>query len=656
MDTRCWCGLAVAIVAALATSSARAEPADDPIRQLAQSSIEDLMQIQVTSVAGTPQSRAGTPAALYVISAEQIRRSGHRTVAEALRLVPGMYVGRINSSSWLVGSRGLTGSSLTATRYLVLVDGRLVYDPLISTTFWDSVDVLLEDVDRIEVIRGPGATLWGANAMNGVINIVTRSARETLGTFAQLGVGSQQRAEGELRYGVALDQDAWLRVWAKYTADGHFDTPAGANLHDDWSNAHGGFRFDKMLDAHTQLTVQGDAYRHPTAMESVQIPLAGADRQSIQVDHDDDVSGANVLVNLRNGEALGAGWSLRAYLDQTHRETSRFGVSRETSDIDWRSWLLWGDHNDLVWGGDWLWTRDEIDSGPVLFFTPDRRAWSQVNAFVQNTTHFADDHLFVMLGSKFTWHSFVGYQSQPNVRVWWTPSDEQTLWASVSRPVRIPSRFEEDGRLVLGYADLGAITTGTANGVIVPLQVTGDEALRPEHLLAYELGHRIQLSERWMLESSLFVNDYSRLIEPAPAIFGAFNDAGSGRTWGAELDSTLQVSARWRLEGSYSWQRVRIDGPVLKFEQNSTPRQLAQLRSNLDLCDTMEFNGAVYYVDKVPQLNIDSYTRLDLGFSWRFKPNVRVELWGQNLLDARHAEASGAQVPRGVFAAVSVKF
>ena len=657
--SRCGKTLSVLIAATAVACRVHAEASPDAtLQQLAQSSIEDLMRVRVTSVAGTPQVREATPAALYVISAEDIRRSGHRTIAEALRLVPGMYVGRINASSWLVGSRGLTGSSLTATRYLVLIDGRLVYDPLISTTFWDTTDLVLADVERIEVIRGPGATLWGVNAMNGVINIVTKSARDTQGMLAQLGAGTQGQSEVDWRHGMTLDPDSWLRLWGKYTANGDFKNAQGDSLHDEWSNVRGGFRYDKAVDAHTSLSVEGDAYRHPHAMERVQVPVAGADRQFQQVSMDDDISGANVMMALRSGEGQPAGWSVRAYYDRTERDTARFGVRRNTADVDFRSWSTWGDsvRNDLIWGSEYLWTQDDVQNGPVLLFTPDSRSWYRANAFVQNTTHLADDKLFVMVGNKFTYHSFVGYYSQPNARVWWTPTDDQTLWASVSRPVRIPSRFEENGLLILGYADLGALATGKPSGTIIPLTVSGSEALRPEELLAYEIGHRMQLGSRWAFESSLYFNDYHRLIEPAATIFGPFTDVGSGRTYGIELSSTAQINPRWRLEGSYSLQRVRIDGPVYRFEEKSTPRNLAQLRSMVDIGEALEFNSAVYYVDRIPQLNVDAYTRLDVGFTWRVNPRVRVEVWGQNLLEANHQEASGAQVPRGVFASLSLGF
>jgi len=653
--------LCASALCALSPTGARADDGEQPvdpqeIEKLARSSLEDLMQIKVTTVIGAPQSRIATPAAVYVISNEDLRRSGARSVIEALRLVPGMYVGRINSGSWVAGTRGLTGSSLTATRYLVLVDGRQVYDPLTSVTFWDTVDLILADVDRIEVIRGPGATLWGANAMNGVINIVTKAAADTQGTLVQVGAGANDRGEVDLRYGGKSGNAANYRVWAKYARYGDFETEGGTSLHDEWSTLRGGFRYDRAMDADTTMTVQGEAYTHPTAMESVQVPVAGADRQFQQVMQDDDVNGGNLLFRVLRGFGTPEGWRLRTYYDRTQRDTARFGVERDTFDLDFRRWQHWGGRNDLMWGAEYLWTRDRVDNGPVLFVDPDRRAWSQANVFVQNTTTLVPDRWFLMLGSKFTWHGFAGYAAQPNLRLWWTPSKDQTLWFSVSRPVRFPSRFEEDGRLVFSYFDLGAVVSGTPNGVILPVQVTGDEDLRPEKLTAWELGHRIQFEGPWVLETSLFYNDYDRLIEPNPAIFGAFTDEGSGATWGAELNLSGQVTSRWRLEGAYSWLRVRIDGPVFPFEEQGSPRHLAQLRSYFDLSDDLELNAVLYHVDEVPFSGSDAYTRFDLGLGWQATPSLRLDLWGKNLLDDKHAEASGARVPRTIFALATFEF
>lgn len=636
---------------AVANDTVGSEP---ELEKLARSTLEELMQVKVTTVVGSPQSRLEVPAAVYVISGDDLRRSGHRSIPEALRMVPGMYVARVNSSSWLVGSRGLTGSALTATRYLVLVDGRQVYDPLTSTTFWDTVDLLLEDVDRIEVIRGPGATLWGANAMNGVVNIVTRSSEETLGQYAHLGGGSLDRAEFGVRHGAALGDDSWYRVWAKYASHDDFELANGNSVQDQWSDSRVGFRYDRQADSRTTVTVQGEAYTHPVASESVLMPVAGVDRQFERLTVNADVSGAHLLLRINRGFGEASGWRLRAYADQTRREGARFAATRQTADIDLRSWTHWGGRHDLMWGGEFLWTSDEVVGSSAIGFDPSSRSWYQLNAFVQNTTELVDGKLYAMVGSKFTEHEFVGFQVQPNARIWWTPSPTQTLWASVSRPIRTPSRFEEDGTLVLSYADLGALAGGTANGVIIPLAVTGNEALRAEQLVAWELGHRWQPSARWLLETSLFYNDYRRLIEPAPTVLGAFTDAGSGRTTGIEVNGSAQLTSHWRIEASYAWLDVAIDGPVYQFEEDSSPRHLAQLRSYLDVGERMELNGAIYYVDSIAQANVDAYTRVDLGLTWRVGDNTRLELWGQNLLDETHAESTGALVPRSLQARVTV--
>lgn len=623
------------------------------LERLARSSLEELMQVQVTTVVGSPQSRMETPAAVYVISAEDIRRSGHTSVAEALRMVPGMHVGRINSSSWLIGSRGLTGSALTATRYLVLVDGRLVYDPLISSTYWQTVDMVLEDIDRIEVIRGPGATLWGTNAMNGVINIVTRTSQDTQGELVQVSVDDSGHSEVNLRHGAAAGDNAWYRVWGKFASHGDSELASGASVRDEWSSVRVGFRYDRQTDPATMVSLMGDAYTHPVASEWVLLPVPGQDRQFERREVNADISGAHLMLQINRGFGEGSGWRLRIYADHTHRQTSRFEVTRQTGNFDFRTWTRWGARHDLMWGAELLWTQDQVVNGPSVQFNPDSRAWHQVNAFVQNTTELVEGKLYAMLGSKFTEHQFAGFNVQPNARIWWTPSAKQTLWASVSRPVRTPSRFERNGTLVLSYADLGALLDGRPSGVIIPMSVSGSEGLRSEKLVAWELGYRVQPASHWMFELSVFNNDYQRLIEPAPAILGPFTDAGSGRTFGVELNASGQLTDRWRLEGSYSWLKVQIDGPVYQFEETSSPRHLAQLRSYLDIGNNTEFNAAVYHVDRIPQLNIDAYTRVDLGLAWRVGSNLRLELWGQNLLEASHAEASGALVPRGVQARMS---
>ena len=292
--------------------------------------------------------------------------------------------------------------------------------------------------------------------------------------------------------------------------------------------------------------------------------------------------------------------------------------------------------------------------GPVLQFDPARRDWSTKNLFVQNTSEVVADTFFLMAGTKVTDHDFVGVQWQPSLRAWWTPSDAQTVWAAVSRPVRVPSRLEEDGLLVFGYVDAGLLATGVPNGVIVPLGLAGDDRLEAEELLAWEAGHRIQLSPRVAISTTVFYNDYRTLVGVPPTIFGTFNNDATGATWGGDIVAAIRWTDHWAVEASYSRLHTRIDGPVLKFDELGFPRQLAQLRSNLDLGDTLEFNGAAYYVDEVPFLGMPSYTRLDLGLTWRPSASVELALWGQNLLEDGHSEGSGAQVPRGLYAQVTL--
>lgn len=653
-----WRALAAGIAAVSLAAGAQGQESlpdtdDKALARLASMSLEDLMKAEVVSVAGRPGTRMATPAALTVISAEDVQRSGARSIAEALRLVPGMYVGRINSGSWVIGARGLTGSTLTATRYLVLIDGRLVYDPLISSTFWDTVDVPLPDLDRIEVVRGPGATLWGVNAMNGVVNIITRKAVDTQGALVEAGAGSNGESGLFMRYGGETGDGAYWRAWAKYERHGEFELEDGTPLHDGWSNVHGGFRLDGKLAPEVTYTFQGDAYTHPEAMASVRLPVPGEHQQFEQVTGDDAISGANLLFRAVSGREGARGWMFRAYYDHTRRDTARYGARRDTVDMEYRRWLDWSPRNALIWGFQYDRTRDDVDNGPVLLFDPDSREWDTLNAFVQNTTELAPGRAWLMLGTKLTQHSFVGFQVQPSARLWWTPSERQTLWMAVSRPVRVPSRFEENGLLVFSYADAGILSGGAANGNIVPIGLAGDDALRAEHLVAWEAGHRWQASERLLVETSLFYNDYRRLIGVPASIVGHFNDLGSGATWGGELSVSAQLTPRWKVQGAYSRLATRIDGPVYPFEETGTPRMLAQLHSWFDVTGDFDLDASLYRAGEVPLTGIPAYTRADVGARWRPREGVEFSLWAQNVLHAGHREASGAIVPRGIYAQVA---
>jgi iron complex outermembrane receptor protein len=646
--------LPVAVLLALLAAGSQARPSDPDVRSLAELSLEELMQVEVGIVSGRPQSRVASPAALVVITAEDVRRSGHASVVEALRLVPGMYVGQVSASSWVAGARGLTGSSLTATRYLVMVDGRVVHDPLLSITFWDVVDIPLTELDRIEVIRGPGASLWGLNAMNGVVNIITRHARHSTGTLLQAGGGNHLHGHLLVRHGGGGGQ-TWWRAWAKHDRFGDLDTVDGAPAGDEWSRLRAGFRLDHARGDGVELTLSGAAYTHPRAMVTARLPVPGRHQEFVTVRTDDSIAGAHLLASARSNVDQGHGWSVHAWYDHSRRSHSRFGVERDTVELDYRRWLRWGGASELLWGGTWNWTSDQVDSGPVLLMEPASRDWHAFNLFVQNTTELVPGRWFAMVGSKLSHHAFIDLQLQPSLRVWWTPDQRQTLWAALSRPVRVPSRFEVDGLLVFSYADSGLLAGGPPSGVIVPVGLGGDGWLEPETMLAWELGHRIRFSERWALDTTLFYNDYTRLIGVPPEIVGHFLDSGTAETWGATVALSARLTPRWRMEASWSALRVEVSGPVLPFEEDSAPRTLAQLRSYLDLGEDWELNGAAYYTDAIPFREQGAYTRLDLGLTWRATPRLALALWGQNLLDQGHPEGSDALVPRTLYAEATLR-
>jgi iron complex outermembrane receptor protein len=376
--------------------------------------------------------------------------------------------------------------------------------------------------------------------------------------------------------------------------------------------------------------------------------VAGAHQQFVDVISDDTIDGGHALFRAQHDAGDGDGWSFQGYYDRTHRDTARAGFRRDTVDADWRHWTSLGSGNQLMWGVQYDYTSDQLTNGPNFTFDPVARGWSTANGFVQGTFALTD-HTNAMLGTKLTYHDFVGLEWQPGARVWWTPSEHQTFWASVSRPVRVPSRLEEDGLLVFSYADTGLVAGRPATGVIIPLGLGGDDTLEVEELTAWEVGHRVQRG-RFSIDTALFYNDYDRLIGVPATVVGSFTDAARGKTWGVEVAAQYQVAESWRLEGAASWLETRIDGPVFRFEENSTPAELAQLHSYWELGDHVELDAALYHTSRIPRLAIDAYTRFDLGIGWQVNDALRFDLRGQNLQDAGHQEASGVEIPRSVYA------
>ncbi|MBN1845706.1 MAG: TonB-dependent receptor [Sedimentisphaerales bacterium] len=624
-------------------------------------SLEDLMNIEVTSVAGVEQSWFTTPAAMYVITAEDIRRSGHRSIAELLRMVPGLAVSQMDSRHWAITVRGF--NTIFANKLLVLIDGRIVYDPIFAGTLWDLQDLLLEDIERIEVIRGPGATLWGANAVNGVINITTKSARDSQGGYWLGGAGTEERGFGAVRYGGKVNDQAHYRVWTKYFNRDNFQDPSGADRPDDWDFSHGGFRLDIEGQNDTALMLQGDMFYSDRMGEGTRVAVPGH-LTWIGVDRDGRSAGGNVLFRLRQDNSATSDWTLQGYYN--FGKTVAFaglGVQRHTVDLDFRYHFRWGDFQEIVTGLAWHHTRDHTEAGAFAGFDPAIRTADTFSGFVQDTLTIAPDALFAMLGSKFEHNDYTGFEIQPSARLWWTPNPRQTIWTSVSRPVRTPSRAESDGDLTLAYVDVGLVSGGGPLGVYWPVKLQGNSDVESEELTAYELGYRVQLTNELSLDTAAFYNDYRKLITFSADEFGSFDNLASAKTYGLETAFTWRPYEQWKVVGSHSFFRYDIPQGHTVDVELSTPRNLFQVRSYLNLAQNLDVNAATYYTDNNPDDDAPAYLRFDLGVTWRPTKNLELSLVGQNLLDDSHYEMTNplflsapTEVPRSMYGQLVYRF
>jgi iron complex outermembrane recepter protein len=607
--------------------------------------LEALMQIDVTTVAGVGHEWFRTPSALTVITSEDIRRTGHRSLGEALRIVPGMFVGRSGSHSWRIGPRGFSGG--LAPRNLVLIDGRSVYDPLHGGVFWDVQDIIFEDLDRIEVIRGPGATLWGANAVNGVVNVITRSAHDTQGVFLRGSGGTFERGFAAVRYGGTIDDATAFRIYGKYFNRDRFDHGT-QQAHDDWSMLRGGFRLDHLIDTDTTLTFITGGYGSLTMGEFAGLPPMAQDQR---------VSGAHALARLAHNtiDAAGhrAGWSIQTYYDRTNRDQATIDVRRDTFDIEFRHHFGWGEAphmHEFIWGVGNRYSHDRVDPGPTLIVNPRSRALNTVSGFVQNTFALVPNQAFFMAGTKLEHNTFTGFEVQPSGRLWWTPDERNMLWGAISRPVRIPSRFEND-------IALGTVLPPPVG--LFPLILPGRD-LKAERLLAYELGYRVRPTGDLTLDSTFFYHDYHRIIGFDPDVFALqpapWTNEGRGESYGIELAADWRAADNWRLGGGYAFVMSHVRG-VFDLESGDNPEHLAFLRSHFDILPALELNPVLYYVDNLTRVNVPSYFRLDVGVTWHVSPNFEIAAWGQNLLHPSHPETTRArEFPRGFYVQGTIRY
>jgi iron complex outermembrane recepter protein len=614
--------------------------------------LEDLMNLQVTSVSKRAQKLADAAAAIFVITQDDIRRSGASSIPEALRMVPGLQVARIDENKWAIGSRGFNGRF--DNKLLVLIDGRSVYTPLFSGVYWNVQDVMLENVDRIEVIRGPGATLWGANAVDGVINIITKPAKLTQGAMVTAEVGTEERTAEGVQYGGKVGDNVYYRAYSKYSDWEPALGAAGASASDGWHTLRGGFRMDSAPSRADSLTVQGDLYRTNYG-ETLTVPTVTAPYSSTYPNAG-NYSGGNILGHWNHAFSRSS-TSLQMYYDNTNTvDNSVFTDHEGVYDIDFQHDLHIGESHELIWGLGYRSIQDTNTSSATVSLLPSHSNLNQFSAFLQDQINLLDNRLRVTVGSKLEHNDFTGFEVEPNIRFVGILSKNQSVWAAISRAVRTPALTEEGLRLNEAVVPPGAPPFNSPLPVVEAIY--GSNQFRSEDLLAYEVGYRVQATSSFSADIATFYNSYTNLRSAEPGTpfveanpfptdvvvpFTASNKM-SGGTYGAELFADWKVLPIWRLMGSYSYLQMDIRknadslDPTPDNPDGASPRHQWYVRSSLDLPLHLEHDVTLRYVDRLPSLNIPSYYSLDANLGWKPTNSLAISVGGQNLLNNQHIE------------------
>lgn len=629
------CSLAagLGLFAPEALAAGMQEPAE-----LAELSIEELANIRVTSVSKRPERLQDAPAAVFVISAEDIRRSGADTLPEALRLAPNLHVARINAYAYSISARGLnSGSSVLSNKLLVLIDGRSVYTPLFAGVFWDAQDVLLEDIERIEVVSGPGGVMWGLNAVNGVINIITRPAHDTQGGMLSLRGANDGSGGAAFRQGGRTDGGLAWRAYAKHARRSDSDAAGGGRVDDAWRRALAGMRAD-WQDGADRFTVQGNVYQGRLDQPAPgELSTPGGPAQFGRVRSD----GANLTAHWQRSLGNGAGIAIQAYLDHTLREAPPlFSHRSSTADLQFQHTLPGRGRHAVIWGANVRYSRDRMDNSPYVAFFPDATSQRWASLFVQDEIALRDDWRLV-LGGRAEYNHYTGVEWLPSARLSWRISPRHALWASAQRSVRSPARLDAD-----------AWVPGAP-----PYLLRGGPQVRSEVARVIELGYRGQPLPALSYSVTLFHHEYDRLrtqeLDPTRS-FLVFANLMEGHGRGIEAWGSWQAQPRWRLSAGWTalHQRLRLlpgSSDVLATQAaRRDPSHMLQLRSSFNIDDAREIDVSVRRVGEMPASNVPSYTALDARFGWRVRPGVALTVFGENL-NGGHAEF-GSPVYRAEFA------
>jgi iron complex outermembrane receptor protein len=595
-------------------------------------SLEELSHLVVTTVSRRPESLAEAASAIQVITGDEIRRSGATSIPEALRLASNLQVAQINGNNWAISARGF--NSTLANKLLVMIDGRTIYSPLFAGTFWEAQDVPLYDVDRIEVISGPGGTLWGANAVNGVINIVTRSASETQGLFVRAGAGEELHGSGAIRYGGTAGTTSY-RAYAQYTSRDAVELSSGGGAGNDSNVGQAGFRVDWASGRGDVLTVQGDANEVRTDNPFV----ADATSRS-----------QNILTRWRRQFSATSELQVQAYYDRALRRVpNAYGDDLQTFDIELQHHFQAGARHDIIWGLTYRNEHDDFDAS-LYALDPPNRSLRRPGGFVQDDIALRPDTLHLTVGTKIEDNEYTGAEWQPSVRLSWRVNPDSLLWGAISRAVRTPSRVDRD----------------LANATRPPFAV-GNPDFESEKLVAYEIGVRTQPIQALSASIATYYNDYDdlRTFEPLSAARPLPVTVGNlleGQTYGAELSADYQPSTQWRLSGGYTFLHVNLhpkpgsrDAFGGALDSRDWNHQVF-VRGALTLPASFELDGTLRRIGRLTNQQVPAYTELDLRVGWRWSAALDLSLIGHNLLHDSHGEFGppGRQlIERSVFAFIT---
>ncbi|MDB6059653.1 MAG: TonB-dependent receptor, partial [Verrucomicrobiales bacterium] len=618
---------------------AQSNSVDVSASQLKAFSLEQLMGMDVTSVSRRPEPLADAPASIQVITHDDIHRSGATTIPEALRLADNLQVAQVDSREWAISARGFNGS--IANKLLVMIDGRTVYTPLFSGVFWDVQNYLLDDIDRIEVVSGPGGTLWGPNAVNGVINIITRRAQDTQGLLLEGAGGTELRDLAGIRYGGKLSSNVFYRVYGEFfNRDGTVNSK-GADREDEWLFGQGGFRLDWDQSIQNTVTVSGDFY--DARFHQLNLPDASA-------------AGGNLLSRWTHLISEDSSTQVQFYYDRTHRiSPTLFAEDLDTYDLDFQHRFALGERHNFVWGAAYRFTHDRVQNSPMLRFLPPDMDRNLVSFFVQDEITLLTNLVF-MAGTKVDHNDYTGWEVQPSGRLSWHPAPEHLLWGAVSRAVREPSRIDQQAFVF------------TTN--VPPTEIlAGGPGFQSEAVIAYELGYRAQLFAKSSVSLSTFYNQYTRLRSISATVPAFVQNNVQGDTRGLELTLSQQITESWRMHAGYTFldEDIHVAAGQTDLNQGraetADPRHQFSISSSINLPANLDLDARLRFVDR---LNVGfgstpSYGELDVRLAWHASQRLEVSLVGQNLLHDHHPEfgpaaPTRAEIERSCFAKLTYRY